>query len=90
MGLDIGPETAKQFAEVVGRAKTIVWNGPAGVFEWENFSKGTKAVMDAVVDATSKGAVTIIGDYFHSFLLCFTYIYIPKKLRFTYAVLLIV
>ncbi|MCP9257260.1 Phosphoglycerate kinase [Dirofilaria immitis] len=61
MGLDIGPETAKQFAEVVGRAKTIVWNGPAGVFEWENFSKGTKAVMDAVVDATSKGAVTIIG-----------------------------
>uniref|UniRef100_A0A915PDH1 Phosphoglycerate kinase n=1 Tax=Setaria digitata TaxID=48799 RepID=A0A915PDH1_9BILA len=61
MGLDIGPETAKQFAEVVGRAKTIVWNGPAGVFEWENFSKGTKAVMDAVVDVTSKGAVTIIG-----------------------------
>ncbi|EFO22286.1 phosphoglycerate kinase [Loa loa] len=61
MGLDIGPETAKQFAEVVGRAKTVVWNGPAGVFEWENFSKGTKAVMDAVVDVTSKGAVTIIG-----------------------------
>ncbi|CAG9530321.1 unnamed protein product [Cercopithifilaria johnstoni] len=61
MGLDIGPETAKQFAEVVGRAKTVVWNGPAGVFEWENFSKGTKAVMDAVVNATSKGAVTIIG-----------------------------
>lgn len=61
MGLDIGPETAKQFAEVVGRAKTVVWNGPAGVFEWDNFAKGTKAIMDAVVDVTSKGAITIIG-----------------------------
>lgn len=64
MGLDIGPETAKQFAEVIERAKTVVWNGPAGVFEWDNFSKGTKALMDAVVDVTSKGAVTIIGTVF--------------------------
>ena len=61
MGLDIGPETTKQFAEVVKRAKTIVWNGPAGVFEFENFAKGTKGIMDAVVEATKNGAVTIIG-----------------------------
>mmetsp|Transcript_95851 Transcript_95851/g.165225 ORF Transcript_95851/g.165225 Transcript_95851/m.165225 type:complete len:121 (-) Transcript_95851:968-1330(-) len=43
------------------RAKTIVWNGPAGVFEFEAFAKGTKAIMDAVVEATEKGCVTIIG-----------------------------
>uniref|UniRef100_A0A914ZD91 Phosphoglycerate kinase n=3 Tax=Parascaris TaxID=6254 RepID=A0A914ZD91_PARUN len=61
MGLDVGPETTKQFAEVVGRAKTIVWNGPAGVFEWDNFAHGTKGLMDAVVKATEGGAVTIIG-----------------------------
>lgn len=63
MGLDIGPETEKQFTEVVKRAKTIVWNGPAGVFEWDNFAKGTKALMDAVVEATKNGAVTIIGPF---------------------------
>uniref|UniRef100_A0A0N5B0D2 Phosphoglycerate kinase n=1 Tax=Syphacia muris TaxID=451379 RepID=A0A0N5B0D2_9BILA len=61
MGLDIGAETAKQFSEVISRAKTIVWNGPAGVFEWDNFASGTKAIMDAVVAATGKGVVTIIG-----------------------------
>ncbi|MFH4980585.1 hypothetical protein AB6A40_007294 [Gnathostoma spinigerum] len=61
LGLDIGPETTKAFADVVSRAKTIVWNGPAGVFEWENFAKGTKGIMDAVVKATVGGAVTIIG-----------------------------
>ena len=61
MGLDIGPETTKQFAEVIKRAKTIVWNGPAGVFEFENFAKGTKGLMDAVVEATKNGATTIIG-----------------------------
>jgi len=61
MGLDVGPQSAKQFAEVIGRAKTIVWNGPPGVFEWESFSSGTKAMMDAVVAVTKKGAVTIIG-----------------------------
>ncbi|VDN50948.1 unnamed protein product [Dracunculus medinensis] len=61
MGLDIGPETTKQFADVVLGAKTIVWNGPAGVFEWENFAHGTKGIMDAAVQATAKGAVTIIG-----------------------------
>lgn len=61
MGLDCGPKSSKEFAEVVARAKTIIWNGPAGVFEWENFAKGTKAVMDAVVASTEKGAISIIG-----------------------------
>eukprot|EP00299_Pterocystis_sp_00344_P016971 c8520_g1_i2.p1 GENE.c8520_g1_i2~~c8520_g1_i2.p1 ORF type:complete len:414 (-),score=112.58 c8520_g1_i2:37-1278(-) len=61
MSLDVGPETSKLFAEVVGRAGTIVWNGPMGVFEFDNFAEGTKTVMDAVVAATSAGATTIIG-----------------------------
>ncbi|VDN14717.1 unnamed protein product [Dibothriocephalus latus] len=61
MGLDCGPKSSKEFAEAISRAKTIIWNGPAGVFEWENFAKGTKAVMDAVVQATANGAITIIG-----------------------------
>jgi phosphoglycerate kinase len=61
MGLDIGPETAKMFQDAVGRAKTIVWNGPMGVFEFDNYAKGTKAVMDAMVDATTKGVCAIIG-----------------------------
>lgn len=61
MGLDIGPKTVEAFREPIRRAKVIVWNGPAGVFEWEKFSKGTKAIMDEVVDVTTKGATTIIG-----------------------------
>ncbi|KAM3187497.1 hypothetical protein ACTXT7_002212 [Hymenolepis weldensis] len=61
MGLDCGPKSSEQFTEVIKRAKTIVWNGPAGVFEWTNFANGTKAVMDAVVEATKNGAITIIG-----------------------------
>uniref|UniRef100_A0A4D5RA04 Phosphoglycerate kinase n=1 Tax=Scolopendra viridis TaxID=118503 RepID=A0A4D5RA04_SCOVI len=61
MGLDVGCESSAIFVQAVQRAKTIVWNGPVGVFEFENFSKGTKAIMDAVVDVTSKGATTIIG-----------------------------
>lgn len=61
MGLDIGPKSTETFQKVVKEAKTIVWNGPMGVFEWDNFSKGTKGVMDAVVEATSSGATTIIG-----------------------------
>lgn len=64
--MDCGPKSAVVFAEVIARAKTIIWNGPAGVFEWENFAKGTKAVMDAVVDVTAKGAITIIGRYLYS------------------------
>lgn len=59
--MDVGPESTKTFAEVVSRAKTIVWNGPAGVFEFANFAKGTKGVMDAVVEATKNGTITIIG-----------------------------
>ncbi|OXB75414.1 UNVERIFIED_CONTAM: hypothetical protein H355_010616 [Colinus virginianus] len=61
MGLDCGPESVKKFVEVVGRAKQIVWNGPVGVFEWDKFSKGTKALMDKVVEVTGKGCITIIG-----------------------------
>ncbi|XP_055471203.1 phosphoglycerate kinase 2 [Psammomys obesus] len=61
MGLDCGPETIKNNAQIVAQAKLIIWNGPMGVFEWEAFAKGTKALMDEVVKATSKGCVTIIG-----------------------------
>lgn len=61
MGLDCGPESLKTFTETIERAKLIVWNGPAGVFEFENFAHGTKGVMDAVVAATERGTTTIIG-----------------------------
>jgi phosphoglycerate kinase len=61
MGLDVGPQSTAEFAEVVRRAKTIVWNGPAGVFEYENFAKGTKGLLDAVIEATKSGATTIVG-----------------------------
>jgi phosphoglycerate kinase len=60
--LDIGPKSSEAFAEVVKQAKTVVWNGPMGVFEFPAFENGTKSVMDAVVAATQEGgAVTIIG-----------------------------
>jgi len=61
MGLDAGPKSIELFNEVVGRAKTIIWNGPAGVFEFDNFANGTKALMDAVVAKTTDGGITIIG-----------------------------
>jgi len=61
MGLDAGPKSVQLFKEVIGRAKTIVWNGPAGVFEFDNFANGTKALMDAVVAKTASGGITIIG-----------------------------
>ena len=60
-GLDIGPETARLYADIVRAAGTVVWNGPMGVFEMPPFDRGTKAVADAVADATARGAVTIIG-----------------------------
>ena len=60
-GMDIGPATRKLFAEKLVGAKTIVWNGPMGVFEMPPFDEGTKAVAQAVADATSKGAKSIIG-----------------------------
>lgn len=55
MGLDIGPKSIENFVEVIKRSKQIVWNGPAGVFEFDNFAKGTKALMDAVVEKTADG-----------------------------------
>jgi len=61
MGLDIGPKTIEAITPVIARAKTVVWNGPAGVFEIEPFSAGTRAMMAAVVAATKDGATTIIG-----------------------------
>ena len=60
-GLDIGPQTAQQYAAIIRSAGTVVWNGPMGVFEMPPFDAGTKAVADAVADATAKGAITIIG-----------------------------
>jgi phosphoglycerate kinase len=61
MGLDIGPETIKLFSDEIMNAKTIVWNGPMGVFEMDNFAKGTNAIAKALADVTAKGAVTVIG-----------------------------
>lgn len=60
-GLDAGPETRKAFAEVIKPAKTILWNGPAGVFEFDNFTAGSRAIADAIVDATAHGAFSLIG-----------------------------
>lgn len=61
MGLDIGPKTAQFYKELIANSKTVLWNGPMGVFEMEPFAHGTKAVADALVEATSKGAFTLIG-----------------------------
>ncbi|MBS0000716.1 MAG: phosphoglycerate kinase [Cyclobacteriaceae bacterium] len=61
MGLDIGPETIKLFAEVIENSKTILWNGPMGVFEFENFEKGTVEIAEAVVKATNDGGFSLIG-----------------------------
>jgi phosphoglycerate kinase len=60
-GVDAGPKTRELFAEVIARAKTIVWNGPPGVFEIEPFSGGTKAMAEAIAKATEAGATTIVG-----------------------------
>lgn len=61
MGLDIGPKTQTDFANRIHRAKTIVWNGPMGVFEWTPFAVGTREVAEAIVEATSRGATSIVG-----------------------------
>jgi len=61
MGLDIGTESAQHFADVIKASNTILWNGPMGVFEMDTFAKGTKAVADAVVTATERGAFSLIG-----------------------------
>ncbi|CAI5714257.1 hypothetical protein KXD40_008183 [Peronospora effusa] len=61
MGLDVGPKSSEAFSNAVSKAKTVVWNGPMGVFEFDAFANGTKGVMDAIVKATESGATTIIG-----------------------------
>ena len=61
MGLDIGPESEKAFAEVIKNSRTILWNGPVGVFEFDNFDQGSRAVAEAIVEATEKGAFSLIG-----------------------------
>ncbi|WP_426670937.1 phosphoglycerate kinase [Mucilaginibacter sp. McL0603] len=61
MGLDIGPASIKAFSKVVESSKTILWNGPMGVFEMEKFEQGTKAIAEAVVKATENGAFSLIG-----------------------------
>jgi 3-phosphoglycerate kinase len=61
MGLDIGPATSARFADAIRTSRTVVWNGPMGVFEMPPFDAGTRAVADAVVAATRAGAVTIAG-----------------------------
>ena len=61
MGLDIGPKTIDEFKEVILSSNTIIWNGPMGVFEFDNFAKGTDEVASALAGATAHGAVTVIG-----------------------------
>ena len=60
-GLDAGPETREKFAEVIRSSKTILWNGPAGVFEFDNFTAGSRAIADAIVEATKNGAFSLVG-----------------------------
>jgi phosphoglycerate kinase len=61
LGLDVGPKSNAIFSEAIARAKTIVWNGPAGVFEYEKFATGTKVMADAIAKATASGAITVVG-----------------------------
>jgi len=61
MGLDIGPETIEKFNEVINNSKTILWNGPVGVFEMGKFENGTKEIAETIAEATSKGAFSLIG-----------------------------
>ena len=61
MGLDIGPKAVGVFSEVINKSKTILWNGPMGVFEMEKFQNGTKSIALAVAEATSKGAFSLVG-----------------------------
>jgi phosphoglycerate kinase len=61
MGLDAGPKSIELFAQVIGRARTIVWNGPSGVFEFDKFAGSTKAMAEAIAKATAAGAITVVG-----------------------------
>ena len=60
-GLDIGPKTRELFGEVIKNSKTILWNGPCGVFEFDNFANGSRAIAEAIVEATKNGAFSLIG-----------------------------
>ncbi len=60
-GMDAGPETQKLFVEAIKGAKTILWNGPAGVFEFDNFAEGSRAIGEAIAEATAEGAFSLIG-----------------------------
>jgi phosphoglycerate kinase len=61
MGLDISEKAIKEYTECIIHSKTILWNGPMGVFEMEKFEKGTEAIAYAVAEATKKGAFTLVG-----------------------------
>ena len=61
MGLDIGPKTAARYSQIIKDSKTIVWNGPMGVFEWAPFQMGTQLIAEAIADATDAGATSIVG-----------------------------
>jgi len=61
MGMDIGPETIKLFTQEIANSKTIVWNGPMGVFEMPNYATGTLAIAEAMARATATGATTVVG-----------------------------
>lgn len=61
LGLDVGPKSNEIFVEAIARARTIIWNGPAGVFEHPDFAAGTKMMAEAIAKATAKGAVTVVG-----------------------------
>jgi len=61
MGLDIGPDASKDFSNVISKSKTILWNGPMGVFEMTTFQEGTKSIAKAVALATREGAYSLIG-----------------------------
>ncbi|MGL5262885.1 MAG: phosphoglycerate kinase, partial [Bacteroides sp.] len=58
---DIGPKTEEKFAKVIKESKTILWNGPTGVFEFDNFSHGSQVVGEAIVEATKNGAFSLVG-----------------------------
>lgn len=61
MGLDIGPDAIQQFKDVILQSKTLLWNGPMGVFEMEKFQEGTKAIAEAITEATTHGAFSLVG-----------------------------
>ena len=61
MGLDIGPDAIQKFTDVILQSKTLLWNGPMGVFEMEKFQAGTKAIAEAIAEATGKGAFSLVG-----------------------------